>query len=70
MHTVASTTLVFAAFLVVISAVQPFAARLHVPFTVLLACVGVLVGGLSSFLVDHLRLAPVLEIVGDRKSVV
>ena len=64
MNTVASTTLVIAAFLVVISAVQPFAARLHVPFTVLLACVGVLVGGLSSFLVDHLRLAPVLDIAG------
>ncbi|HEX2150395.1 MAG TPA: cation:proton antiporter [Stellaceae bacterium] len=62
MHTIASTTLVIAAFLVVISAVQPFAARLHVPFTVLLACVGVLVGGLSSFLVRHLRLEPVLDI--------
>ena len=64
MNTVASTTLVIAAFLVVISAVQPFATRLHVPFTVLLACVGVLVGGVSSFLVDHSRLEPVIEIAG------
>ena len=60
MHSVASITLVIAAFLVVISAVQPVAARLHVPFTVLLACVGVLVGGVSSFVVDHARLGPVL----------
>ncbi|MGD9617475.1 MAG: cation:proton antiporter [Alphaproteobacteria bacterium] len=64
MQTIASTTLVIAAFLVVISAVQPFAARLHIPFTVLLACVGVLVGGASSFLVHHLRLEPVLDIAG------
>src|SRR3954468_19140771 len=64
LHTVASTTLVIAAFLVVISAVQPFAGRLHVPFTVLLACVGVLVGGISSFLVSNSRLAPVLDIAG------
>jgi CPA1 family monovalent cation:H+ antiporter len=64
LHTIASTTLVIAAFLLVISAVQPLAARLHVPFTVLLACVGVLVGGLSSFLVHHLRLEAVLEIAG------
>jgi CPA1 family monovalent cation:H+ antiporter len=64
LHTVASTTFVIAAFLIVISAVQPLAARLHVPFTVLLAGVGVLVGGLSTFAVDHLRLAPVLDIAG------
>ena len=64
MNTIASTTLVIAAFLVVISAVQPVAARLHVPFTVLLACVGVLVGGVSTFVVDHARLEPVLEIAG------
>ena len=64
MNTIASTTLVIAAFLVVISAVQPIAARLHVPFTVLLACVGVLVGGVSTFVVDHARLEPVLEIAG------
>ena len=62
MHTVASITLVIAAFLVAISAVQPIAARLHVPFTVLLAGVGVGVGVVSTFLVDHLRLAPVLDI--------
>jgi CPA1 family monovalent cation:H+ antiporter len=64
LHTVASTTLVIAGFLVVISAAQPFAARLHMPFTVLLAAVGVLVGGVATFLVDHLRLYPVLDIAG------
>jgi monovalent cation:H+ antiporter, CPA1 family len=64
LHTIASTTLVIAAFLLVISIVQPFATRLHVPFTVLLACVGVLVGGLSSFLVHHLQIEAVLEIAG------
>ncbi len=50
MSGVASVTLVIAAFLLLISVVQPTAARLHLPYTVLLAIVGVAVGGLSSFL--------------------
>ncbi len=50
MSSVASITLVIAAFLVLISLVQPAAERLHLPYTVLLAFVGVAVGTLSSFL--------------------
>ena len=50
MHAIANITLVLAAFLVVISFVQPAAERLQVPYTVLLAFVGVTVGGVSSFL--------------------
>jgi monovalent cation:H+ antiporter, CPA1 family len=47
---VATLTLVIAGFLVLVSVVQPAAERLHLPYTVLLAIVGVAVGGLSSFL--------------------
>jgi monovalent cation:H+ antiporter, CPA1 family len=47
---VATTTLVIAGFLVLISLVQPIAERLRLPYAVLLAMVGVAVGGLSSFL--------------------
>jgi hypothetical protein len=47
---VASITLVIAGFLVLASLVQPAAVRLHLPYTVLLAIVGVAVGGFSSFL--------------------
>jgi CPA1 family monovalent cation:H+ antiporter len=47
---VASTILVIAGFLVLISLVQPAAARLRLPYTVLLAFVGVAVGTVSSFL--------------------
>src|SRR5439155_24976830 len=36
--------------LLLISAVQPTAQRLHLPYTVLLAIVGVAVGGVASFL--------------------
>lgn len=50
MNSIANITLVIAAFLVVISVVQPAAERLHVPYTVLLAFVGVVVGGVSTFL--------------------
>ena len=50
MSSVASITLVIAAFLLLISVVQPTATRLHLPYAVLLAIVGVAVGGLSSFL--------------------
>ena len=50
LHAIANITLVIAAFLVVISFVQPAAERLQVPYTVLLAFVGVTVGGVSSFL--------------------
>ena len=50
MHAIANITLVLAAFLVVISFVQPAAERLQVPYTVLLAFVGVTLGGVSSFL--------------------
>jgi Na+:H+ antiporter len=47
---VANITLVIAGFLVLASVVQPAAERLHLPYTVLLAIVGVGLGGLSSFL--------------------
>jgi CPA1 family monovalent cation:H+ antiporter len=47
---VASITLVIAAFLVLASLIQPAAERLHLPYTVLLAVVGIAIGGLSSFL--------------------
>src|SRR6516225_11748820 len=47
---VANITLVIAAFLVLASLVQPAAERLHLPYTVLLAVIGVALGGLSSFL--------------------
>jgi monovalent cation:H+ antiporter, CPA1 family len=47
---VATLTLVIAGFLVLVSLVQPAAERLHLPYTVLLAVVGVAVGGMSSFL--------------------
>jgi CPA1 family monovalent cation:H+ antiporter len=48
--TVASITLVVAGFLVLASVIQPAAERLHLPYTVLLAIVGVAIGGISSFL--------------------
>ena len=50
MISVANITLVIAAFLVLASLVQPAAERLHLPYTVLLAVIGVAIGGLSSFL--------------------
>jgi CPA1 family monovalent cation:H+ antiporter len=46
---VASITFVIAGFLVLASVVQPAAERLHLPYTVLLAIVGVAIGGVSSF---------------------
>ncbi len=50
MSSVATTTLVIAAFLALISVVEPLAERLHLPYTVLLAVVGIAVGAVSSFL--------------------
>jgi len=47
---VASITFVIAGFLVLASVVQPAAERLHLPYTVLLAILGVALGGVSSFL--------------------
>jgi CPA1 family monovalent cation:H+ antiporter len=47
---VTTLTLVIASFLVLVSVVQPVAERLHLPYTVLLAIVGIAVGGVSSFL--------------------
>ena len=47
---VATVTLVVASLLALISLVQPIAERLHVPYTVLLAAVGVIVGIVSTFL--------------------
>ena len=44
---VANITLVIAAFLVLASLVQPAAERLHLPYTVLLAVIGVAIGALS-----------------------
>ena len=50
MDSISSITLIIAAFLVLISVVQPVAERLHLPYTVLLALVGVSVGAASTFL--------------------
>jgi CPA1 family monovalent cation:H+ antiporter len=47
---VATTTLVIAGFLVLVSVVQPAAERLRLPYAVMLAVVGVAVGALASFL--------------------
>jgi cation diffusion facilitator CzcD-associated flavoprotein CzcO len=47
---IASITLVIAGFLVLASLVQPAAERLHLPYTVLLAVVGIAIGGFSSVL--------------------
>ena len=61
MSSVANITLVIAAFLVLISLVQPAAERLHLPYTVLLAFVGVAVGGISSFLLN----TPLTDVFND-----
>lgn len=50
MGSVATTTLVIAGFLALVSLVQPAADRLRLPYAVMLAVVGIAVGGLSSFL--------------------
>ena len=50
MISVANITFVIAGFLVLASVVQPAAERLHLPYTVLLAILGVALGGVSSFL--------------------
>ena len=50
MISVASITFVIAGFLVLASVIQPAAERLHLPYTVLLAVVGVAIGGVASFL--------------------
>ena len=50
LDSVANVTFVIAALLVLISVVHPAARRLHLPYTVLLAIVGVIVGAVSSFL--------------------
>ena len=50
MISVASITFIIAGFLVLASVVQPAAERLHLPYTVLLAILGVALGGVSSFL--------------------
>ena len=50
MNSIAHITLIIAVFLVLISVIQPLAERLHLPHTVMLALVGVAVGGASSFL--------------------
>ncbi len=55
LNSIASVTLVIAGFLVVISIVQPAAERLHLPYTVLLAFVGVAVGGAVVVPALHVR---------------
>jgi hypothetical protein len=47
---IATTPLVIASFLALVSLVQPAADRLRLPYAVVLAVVGIAVGGLSSFL--------------------
>jgi monovalent cation:H+ antiporter, CPA1 family len=50
LSSVATTTLVLAGFLALVSLVQPLAVRLRLPYAVVLAMVGVAVGGVSSYL--------------------
>ncbi len=50
MNSVANITSVISVFLLLISLVQPAARRLRLPYTVLLAVVGIAVGGVSAFL--------------------
>jgi CPA1 family monovalent cation:H+ antiporter len=50
LSSIATTTLVIAGFLALVSLMQPAAERLRLPYAVLLAVVGVAVGGISSFL--------------------
>ncbi|HVH79371.1 MAG TPA: cation:proton antiporter [Stellaceae bacterium] len=50
MSNIATTTLVIAGFLALVSLVQPTAERLRLPYAVLLAVVGVCVGSLSTYL--------------------
>src|SRR5690348_10352711 len=50
LDSVANITFVIAGFLVLIAFVQPFARRLQLPYTILLAAFSVVVAGLSSFL--------------------
>ena len=64
MSSVATTTLVIAGFLVLVSLVQPAAERLRLPYAVLLAMVGVAVGGLSSFLLYTPDVTAFDDIVG------
>ena len=64
MSSIATTTLVIAGFLVLVSLVQPAAERLRLPYAVLLAMVGVAVGGLSSFLLYTPSITAFDSIVG------
>jgi monovalent cation:H+ antiporter, CPA1 family len=57
-------TAVIAGLLVLISFAQPIAARLHLPYTVLLAVVGVALGGLASVLL-HLPHAQSFSVIVD-----
>jgi CPA1 family monovalent cation:H+ antiporter len=61
---VATTTLVIAGFLVLVSLVQPAAERLRLPYAVLLAMVGIAVGALSSFLLYTPDITAFDDIVG------
>jgi CPA1 family monovalent cation:H+ antiporter len=58
---VATTTLVIAGFLVLVSLVQPVAERLRLPYAVVLAGVGVAVGALASFLLY----TPLIDVFND-----
>jgi monovalent cation:H+ antiporter, CPA1 family len=64
LNTTGTTTLVIAGFLVLVSLVQPMAERLRLPYAVLLAVVGVCVGGFSSFLLYTTLTNMFDEIVG------
>jgi CPA1 family monovalent cation:H+ antiporter len=55
-NSVVVTTFVIAAFLLLISVVQPIAERLRLPYSVLLAVAGMAFGGLSSFLLHTTNL--------------
>lgn len=64
MPSVATTTLVIASFLVLVSVVQPAAERLRLPYAVLLAVVGVAVGGVASFLLYSPSITLFDDVVG------
>jgi CPA1 family monovalent cation:H+ antiporter len=64
LNSVATVTLVIASFLVLIALVQPAAERLRLPYTVLLAFVGIAVGGTASFLLH----SPLMTLFDDLVS--
>jgi CPA1 family monovalent cation:H+ antiporter len=63
LNSIATTTLVIAGFLALVSLVQPAADRLRLPYAVVLAVVGIAVGGLSTFLLFTPKISAFDDIV-------